>query len=45
MEEWFLVPGIPIFIQFVQSVENNYAGWLDELIIIDGTYFLHSHKK
>jgi hypothetical protein len=26
---------IPLWIQFVQGLENHYPGWLDELIIID----------
>lgn len=30
--------GIPLWIQFVQSLENNYNGWLDEFIVIDGKF-------
>lgn len=27
---------LPLWIQFVNSLENHYPGWLDELIAIDG---------
>ncbi|CAL8089273.1 unnamed protein product [Orchesella dallaii] len=27
---------IPLWIQFIQGLENHYHGWLDELIVIDG---------
>ncbi|ODM93764.1 SEC14-like protein 2 [Orchesella cincta] len=26
---------IPVWIQFIQSLENHYAGWMDEMIAID----------
>ncbi|CAL8069526.1 unnamed protein product [Orchesella dallaii] len=26
---------IPVYIQFVQSLENHYPGWIDELIAVD----------
>ncbi len=26
---------LPLWIQFAQNIENNYAGWCDELIVVD----------
>ncbi len=27
--------GIPLWLQFLNSVENHYSGWMDELVAID----------